>query len=41
LTNAELRRQMGQAGRRDVIERFEQARMCGAYERLFLECLGR
>lgn len=41
LTNAELRRQMGEAGRRDVIERFEQTRMCGAYERLFLECLGR
>jgi len=41
LADAELRRRMGQAGRRHVIERFEQALMCAAYERLFLECRAR
>jgi glycosyltransferase involved in cell wall biosynthesis len=41
LTDPELRRRMGQAGRCHVVERFEQTLMCVAYERLFLECLGR
>ncbi len=40
LADAELRRCMGQAGRQHVIERFDQALMCTAYERLFLECAG-
>jgi len=38
LADAEFRRRMGQAGRRHVVEQFEQALMCTAYERLFLEC---
>jgi len=41
LGDAELRRRMGQAGRRRVIERFEQSLMCSAYERLFLEYVER
>lgn len=41
LTDTALRLRMGQTGRRHVIERFEQALMCAAYERLFLECAGR
>jgi len=38
LEHAEWRQRMGQAGRRHVIERFDQSIMCKAYERLFLEC---
>jgi glycosyltransferase involved in cell wall biosynthesis len=38
LADIALRLRMGQTGRRHVIERFEQALMCAAYERLFLEC---
>ena len=41
LEHPELRQRMGQAGRRHVIERFEQALMCTAYEQLFLECRAR
>ena len=41
LEDAELRRRMGNAGRRHVVERFEQRLMCAAYERLFLECRAR
>ena len=41
LAQPDLRRQMGQAARRHVIERFEQALMCKAYERLFWECFER
>jgi glycosyltransferase involved in cell wall biosynthesis len=41
LADAELRRRMGQAGRRHVIERFEQSIMCKTYERLFQECAER
>jgi glycosyltransferase involved in cell wall biosynthesis len=41
LTDPDLRRRMGQAGRRHVIEQFEQTGMCRAYERLFKECLAR
>ena len=41
LEHPELRQRMGQAGRRHVIERFEQTLMCAAYERLFLECRAR
>lgn len=37
LADIALRLRMGQTGRRHVIERFEQALMCAAYERLFLE----
>src|SRR3989441_5282499 len=40
LIDAELRRRMGQAGRRRVMERFEQSLMCTAYERLFQERAG-
>jgi glycosyltransferase involved in cell wall biosynthesis len=40
LKDAELRRRMGQAGRRHVIKRFDQALMCTEYEQLFLECAG-
>jgi glycosyltransferase involved in cell wall biosynthesis len=40
LEHPELRQRMGQAGRRHVIERFEQTLMCAAYERLFLERAG-
>lgn len=39
LEDTEFRRRMGEAGRRHVIERFEQALMCRAYERLFQECM--
>jgi len=41
LEHPELRQRMGQAGRRHVVERFEQTLMCAAYERLFLECRSR
>ena len=41
LTQPDLRRWMGQAGRRRVIVRFGQTGMCEAYERLFKECLAR
>jgi len=41
LADAELRCRVGQAGRRHVIERFEQSIMCKAYERLFMECTAR
>jgi glycosyltransferase involved in cell wall biosynthesis len=40
LEHPELRQRMGQAGRRHVIERFEQTLMCAAYEQLFLERAG-
>jgi glycosyltransferase involved in cell wall biosynthesis len=41
LEQPELRRRMGRAARRRIIERFEQSIMCKAYERLFLECSAR
>ena len=41
LADAELRRRMGQAGRRHVIERFEQTLMCRTHERLFQELMER
>jgi glycosyltransferase involved in cell wall biosynthesis len=41
MADPELRRWMGQAARRRIIERFEQSIMCKAYERLFLECAAR
>lgn len=41
LADAELRRRMGQAGRRHVIERFDQTLMCRAHERLFQELMER
>ncbi len=41
LRDPALRRRMGQAGRRHVIERFEQSFMCRAHERLFQECMER
>jgi hypothetical protein len=41
LADAELRRRMGEAGRRHVIEQFEQALMCRAHEQLFQECMER
>ncbi|TAL12313.1 MAG: glycosyltransferase family 1 protein, partial [Nitrospirae bacterium] len=41
LADPDLRRKMGQAARKRVLERFEQSLMCRAYERLFLECAAR
>jgi len=41
LADPELRRRMGEAGRRHVIEQFEQALMCRAHEQLFQECMER
>lgn len=38
LADPGLRRKMGQAARRRVLERFEQSLMCRAYERLFQDC---
>jgi glycosyltransferase involved in cell wall biosynthesis len=38
LGDADLRRRMGQAGRRRVMEHFDLGLMCGSYETLFLEC---
>jgi glycosyltransferase involved in cell wall biosynthesis len=37
LDSSDLRRRMGQAGRRRVMEQFDLGLMAGAYERLFLE----
>ena len=39
LKDSELRRRMGHAGRRHVIERFALTGMCQAHEQLFLDCL--
>ena len=41
LADPDLRRKMGQAARRRVLERFEQSLMCRAYERLFQDCAAR
>jgi glycosyltransferase involved in cell wall biosynthesis len=41
LADPKLRRRMGEAGRRHVIEQFEQALMCRAHEQLFQECMER
>jgi len=41
LADPELRRQMGKAGRRHVIDKFGQALMCRAHEQLFKECIER
>jgi glycosyltransferase involved in cell wall biosynthesis len=41
LADPELRRRMGEAGRRHVSEQFEQALMCRAHEQLFQQCMER